>query len=62
MNRKLKAKIFEKFGSQADFAASAGVDETVVSRVVRKRRELPEEEKARWAKLLKCKREVIFNG
>jgi hypothetical protein len=62
MNWKLKAKIFERFGSQADFAAVSGVDETVISRVVRMRRELPDDEQRRWAKLLKCKREVIFNG
>ena len=52
MNMKLKAKIYEKFGSQWDFAMAAGIHECQVSRVVRNRRSLPTEERQRWAALL----------
>jgi plasmid maintenance system antidote protein VapI len=62
MNRKLKGKIVERFGCQADFAQMAKVDESVVSRVIHGRRNLPEDEKARWAKILKTGKEVFQNG
>jgi plasmid maintenance system antidote protein VapI len=35
MNLILKAKIVENYGTQADFAQVIGIDETIVSRVVR---------------------------
>ena len=62
MNKRLKGKIVEIFGSQADFAQKAMVDETIVSRVIRGRRDLSEEEKARWAKILDTGTEVFQNG
>lgn len=51
-NFKLKARIIELWGSQADFAQYLEVDETYVSRIVCRRRELPDPEKKRWAKAL----------
>lgn len=54
MNRKLKAKIIEKFGSQADFAQEIQVDESIVSRIVRGRRVLSPEDQAIWCKVLDC--------
>jgi len=54
MNKKLKAKIVEAFGSQADFAQKIRVDESVISRVVRGRRTLSPEDQAKWVKVLKC--------
>lgn len=62
MNKKLKAAIVGKYGSQADFAQVVGVDETIVSRIVRGRRELSEEEKTRWAAILQTGKEVFSNG
>ena len=59
MNWKLKERIVEHFGTQADFAQKAGVDETIVSRVVRGRRVLSESEKSRWARILKIKNGVF---
>jgi|APSaa5957512622_1039677.scaffolds.fasta_scaffold08511_3 plasmid maintenance system antidote protein VapI len=59
MNRKLKLKIIERFGTQSDFAQAASLDDATVSRVVRGRRELSVEEKARWAKLLKTETSVF---
>ena len=44
MNLKLKSKIVEHFGTQADFAYQIKKDETLVSRVIRGRRTLPEEQ------------------
>ena len=52
MNRKLKARIYEVFGSQADFSLIAEVDEAKISKVVRGRKVLPQEEQKRLAELL----------
>lgn len=60
MNRKLKAKIVEKFGTQADFSQEIKIDETLVSKVVRGRRQLSDESKKIWAKVLDCKPEELF--
>ena len=51
-NMPLRIRIIETHGTQADFAEAAGVDESVVSRVVRGRRDLPPGERTRWAELL----------
>jgi len=62
MNKALKLKIIEMFGTQADFAKELEVDESYVSRVIRGRRELDLPIQNRWAKLLKCKSENIFEN
>ncbi len=59
-NRKLKAKIFEHFDSQIDFAQVLDVGEVYVSRVVRGRQKLSDTEKSRWAKKLECDVNDIF--
>ncbi len=61
-NNKLKAKIIETFGSQANFAQELGVFEPVISRVIRGRVQLPDNQKIRWAALLDCKPTDIFNN
>ena len=61
MNLKLKIKILEKFGSQADFAQKLNIDETVISRIVRGRKDLPDDKKRLWAKVLHCNPDDIFN-
>jgi plasmid maintenance system antidote protein VapI len=60
MNRKLKAKIVEMFGTQADFADVIDVDESLVSKIVRGRRELPEDTKQIWADTLGSEIAEIF--
>ena len=60
MNRKLKARIIELFGTQADFAVKIKVDETVVSRIIRGRRNLTPEDQKRWAETLQSSPEIIF--
>ena len=60
MNRKLKGKIIEVYGTQADFAQKIEKDESFVSRVVRGRREIPESEQNNWAGLLGASRGDLF--
>ncbi len=60
INNTLKARIIEKFGSQADFAQAVGNFEPVISRVIRGRTFLSDEDQIRWAELLDCKPADIF--
>ena len=62
MNRKLKARIIEIFGTQADFAQQAKLDDSFVSKIVRNRRNLPAKEQVRWANLLGCGTEVFSDA
>lgn len=62
MNRKLKGKIVEVFGSQTNFAMKIGEDETYVSRVINGRRNLDEKQQRHWAKVLKVNHEDLFTG
>ena len=60
MNRKLKAKIVEKYGTQADFAPVIDTDESLISKIIRGRRKLDPEKQLAWAKALGCRPEDIF--
>ena len=60
MNKKLKAKIIEKYGTQADFAPVIDTDESLISKIIRGRRKLNPEMQFIWAKALGCKPEDIF--
>lgn len=62
MNRSLKAKIIELFGTQADFAQRLGIDDSVVSRVVKGRKKLSSEVEKKWARVLKCAQDDLFAG
>ena len=59
MNRKLKARIVETYGSQADFAAALRIDESIVSRIIRGRRVLSPEDTEKWARILDIDPAVI---
>lgn len=48
MNRKLKGKIVEKFGTQFEFSKTINEHESNISRVVRGRRKLSQEDKKLW--------------
>lgn len=61
MNKRLKARIIELYGTQADFAAKLKVDDSLVSRVVRARRALTMADKKRWAEALNCSVAEFFN-
>jgi plasmid maintenance system antidote protein VapI len=59
MNKQLKAKIIERYGSQADFAHSMRVDESLVSRIIRGRRSLSPEDVKRWSEALGCDPSIL---
>ncbi len=59
MNKKLKGKIIEEFGSQADFAQAMKLHESVVSRVVHGRQALRPADREKWARFLGCGPEVF---
>jgi len=61
VNRRLKAKIVERFGTQSDFSEAIKTQESTISRVVRGRRELNEEDKKAWAKALGAELAILFN-
>jgi hypothetical protein len=60
VNIKLKGKIIENYGHQWKFAAKVDMAESVVSKIINRRRELSVEDKRIWAKALKCKVSDIF--
>jgi transcriptional regulator with XRE-family HTH domain len=62
MNKRLKARIIEYYGTQADFAQFVKTNETVVSRVVRNRRILPLGLKRKWATALGCEVSELFGS
>ena len=61
MNKILKAKIVERYGTQADFAEAIDTDETIISRIIRGRRQLNSEKQLIWAKALGCQPEDMFD-
>jgi plasmid maintenance system antidote protein VapI len=60
MNRKLKARIVELHGTQADFAKKIEMDESAISRIIRGRKVISAEDKKRWAVLLSSTPEELF--
>lgn len=60
MNRKLRAKIIELFGTQSDFALVIREHESLVSRIIRGRRLPNREQIEKWAAALNCKPDQIF--
>lgn len=61
LNKRLKARIFEVFGTQGDYAQVIGEDETLVSKVICGRRTLSFEKQKAWAKPLGYKPQDLFN-
>ncbi|MCP4623164.1 MAG: XRE family transcriptional regulator [bacterium] len=61
MNKKLKLKIVEKFGSQAEFSIRVPEDESMISRVILGRRRLSPERQRAWAEVLRCKAQDLFD-
>ena len=60
MNKQLRVKIIEQFGTQSDFAQALRIDDSAVSRVIRGRRRLRREDEERWADILGCSPEELF--
>lgn len=61
MNKFLKLKIIEKFGTQAEFSMAVKEDESTISRVLRGRRKLRPDDRKKWAKVLGCRSKDIVN-
>ncbi len=59
MNKKLKAKIVERFESQANFAQILETHEAIVSRVIRGRRVLSLDDQKKWAAVLNCETDIF---
>ena len=53
MNKILKAQIIRVYGAQYKFARALDIQETIVSAVIRGRRELDPGSQKQWARLLK---------
>ena len=62
MNLKLKFRIIECYGNQANFAQKMRLQESLVSRVVRERRCLSNRDQKKWAKALRLHTEHLFRG
>lgn len=60
MNFKLKARIIERFGTQADFGEAIGIDDSIISKIIRGRRKLDPEKQSVWARALGCDPKDIF--
>jgi transcriptional regulator with XRE-family HTH domain len=60
MNLKLKARIIERFGTQADFAQAMEIDDSIISKIVRGRRQLDPENQYLWAKVLRSTPRELF--
>jgi hypothetical protein len=60
LNLPLKAKIIEKFGSQANFSEVINEPEPAISRTIRGRRKLDEQGRSKWAEALDCEADEIF--
>lgn len=58
-NRKLKARIIEIYGTQADFAEALGISPSIISLFTRGRKRLTAERAREWAALLHCEPEDI---
>ena len=60
MNRKLRLKIVEVFDSQANFATASGINQTIISNVIRNRRKPSPRMKERFSRLLQSDQEELF--
>lgn len=60
MNLKLKLAILEKFPVQADFAKRVRISETILSRIIKERREAPPKLKEKIANELGAELSEIF--
>jgi transcriptional regulator with XRE-family HTH domain len=60
MNKELKSKIFLEFYTQEDFAAAIEERPSLVSNVIRGRRNISDEKKKAWATALRCSVDEIF--
>lgn len=60
MNRVLKARIIEHFGTQADFSRAAKMRESTISRIIHGRDNLSYSQQCEWAEVLHTPAEKLF--
>jgi transcriptional regulator with XRE-family HTH domain len=60
MNLKLKARIIERFGTQADFGQAIDTDDSIISKIIRGRRTLDPEKQIIWAEALNSTPKELF--
>lgn len=60
MNLKLKAKIIERYGTQADFGQAIDMDDSLISKIIRGRRALDPEKQIVWAEALNSTPAELF--
>lgn len=60
INKPLKMKIIEHYGTQERFAKAANTDEAIISKLVRKIRKPTEEQAEKISKLLKTPSKELF--
>ena len=60
MNRLLKAKMIEHYGSQWEFSKALGIHESFVSKIVTGARILSSEDQKKWADLLQSEVSELF--
>lgn len=56
----LKKQSQKKFGSQSDAARVLQVNESILSKVIRERKQLSGQEQKRWASIFECTAEELF--
>lgn len=59
-NSALRLKIVERFRTQERFAVRSGINEAVVSKIIRGLREPTEKQKKIFSKLLKAPKDKLF--
>jgi hypothetical protein len=60
MNKKLKSKIVGVYGTQYKFARAMGIQETIISAVIRGRKDLEINDQKKWARKLNSEPGEIF--
>jgi len=60
MNRNLKLKIVEKFGTSQAFSEACGIDSSTISKILRGIKEPTEDQKVIIAKTLRIRKDILF--
>ncbi len=61
MNKKLKAKIIEYYGTEINFSKAINLHESVVSKIIQGHRKLRISEQIRWSQILKSNPKELFS-
>lgn len=61
INKVLKTKIVEKFGTNRNFSRASGIDESTLTKILRGAREPTEKQKSLIAMILRVKKNTLFD-